>query len=455
MAKIYYDMQSPTNGIGTPTDPKNTWATPSSADEIYFKRGSVFIRFGQLTMGSAASLVLNAWANPDGSDNPLLPKPIISAYTTTSTFMPFSGAGIHRIRNIEFNNIYGADKSASAPSCISFGAVGTLNVDPGVNGSVTDCDFFNIGGNAIQFNGIGSSSFASLAAEYAVVSRCNFDNIGTDAVFAKVKGYFEVSHCRMTNLSVNDTNGDGVGFLDSNPRFAWIRDNYIDHRNKDSKQCIIIDGVDGSGFALIENNELYGFGTKYSQANLHVPINVEGTRSIIRQNNIKNICGFGIVVNAPSEIYSNILEVINYRDNAHTISVLASNSKICNNKISTDSLNTGTAVAFGSGRSNIQLKNNICTGADVFSSIPAGTTIDAGANRLYNVNTYYSNLGTLNQIAADTYTKPEIQGNLEPAESLVGSGLFIGYVKDYKGKTFYNPPSVGPVEYERPRLTRN
>lgn len=64
-----------------------------------------------------------------------------------------------------------------------------------------------------------------------------------------------------------------------------------------------------------------------------------------------------------------------------------------------------------------------------------------------------------------TYTKDTFEaghsaatGNKEESATqaaLEGEGYFYGYATDMNGKAFYNPPSIGCYEYERPRISRN
>lgn len=51
---------------------------------------------------------------------------------------------------------------------------------------------------------------------------------------------------------------------------------------------------------------------------------------------------------------------------------------------------------------------------------------------------------------------PQISYNYVPLpdSSLIGAGIHTGYKVDIRGKQFYNPPSIGAYEYERPRIAR-
>lgn len=100
---IYIDPTSPTNGVGTTADPKNTWdGITLVANETYRqKRGTVctlpagaatYIHANTLASNKATPLTLEAYYYPDGSDEPSLPRPEIFSTVTNS------GAGTILIR---------------------------------------------------------------------------------------------------------------------------------------------------------------------------------------------------------------------------------------------------------------------------------------------------------------------------------------------------------------------
>jgi hypothetical protein len=45
-------------------------------------------------------------------------------------------------------------------------------------------------------------------------------------------------------------------------------------------------------------------------------------------------------------------------------------------------------------------------------------------------------------------------GELLSTSDLIGAGEFLGYKQDLKGNASWNPPSIGAIEYERPRISR-
>ena len=261
MATIYYDFSASTNGAGTPTDPKNAWATPGNGDVIRIKRGNRWVRVTQLNFSSFTDLTVEAWANADGSDDPTLPKPII-AHTAASTFAwNFAGDGVHRIRNMRFQDC----STNTNGGVIGAGTVAATGV--GAQLDVQDCDFDGCNFNAIRLSATGAAASPTFKALHNT-----FRNVGEDCVYGGALVYeFGYNDCR--NLSTNTTTGDAVGYFAAVPVRAWIHHNYIDH-GADSKQCIIIDSnTTDAGLAIIERNTLIGYGTENTPATNHTVVN--------------------------------------------------------------------------------------------------------------------------------------------------------------------------------------
>lgn len=114
---------------------------------------------------------------------------------------------------------------------------------------------------------------------------------------------------------------------------------------------------------------------------------------------------------------------------------------------------------------SVTLRNNILYNRD-------GLSADAGILTPINVTseTYennavhgYAAVATINKTpwtaVATTNTltdSPDINGANQPNENspVIGSGIHNGYRLDAKGNQFWNPPSMGAIEYERPRTAR-
>lgn len=85
-------------------------------------------------------------------------------------------------------------------------------------------------------------------------------------------------------------------------------------------------------------------------------------------------------------------------------------------------------------------RNNLVDGALAFAAV--GIT---GTETTYTKDTFEAGHSTATGNKEESATK----------NALEGEGYFYGYGKDMNGKAFYNPPSTGCYEYERPRIPRN
>lgn len=109
----------------------------------------------------------------------------------------------------------------------------------------------------------------------------------------------------------------------------------------------------------------------------------------------------------------------------------------------------------GNATNCIALSNN--TGG----TITSGIGYNVGANHTGFTSAgiaVFNNLGgtEVNNITADFTTDPELTGTFQPkmTSPMLGAGTHIAYFRDLLGRQFYNPPSIGAYEYERPRISR-
>jgi len=449
LATIYYDFSSPVNGAGTSTDPKNTWTTPGNGDVIRFKRGTTFVRTSQLSLSTFTSLTLEAWYNSDGTDDTTQPKPVITLNLISGTSgINVQGAGVHIFRNIVFRDFFDRNNPGTTlVNGVTLGTQGTYGVDPGVSAEFWYCEFYNITGNAANYNGNNSASTPTLAADRMRVMHCIFDNIGGDCIFGQAKDC-EIAYNKMTRMSMLNETGDGVGLLFFNPTKCWIHHNYIDHRDKDFKHCIIVDGVDGSGNCLVEDNTLLGFGT--------VGINLAECKGTIRRNYIET-SGIGIACNVDGTIIkNNFLMVNDFRpDNSATVGLLTSNSLVDGNTFLCKTKKAVVAVVeTGTGRSGNTFRNNLIIGAEIGYKRGAGSSETRSNNAFVNTTSPYvdSSLAALS-LATNDVIDPALTKQVFPSSTstIKDTGLFLETTTDFLGNIRHNPPSIGAYEYVAPR----
>jgi hypothetical protein len=88
---------------------------------------------------------------------------------------------------------------------------------------------------------------------------------------------------------------------------------------------------------------------------------------------------------------------------------------------------------------------------------------NAGNNPTVENNCYYKVLvPTTNSITGDfsgtdeVFADPGLTADylIDATSPCAGVGKHVGYGTDVEGKQFYNPPSIGCYEYERPRISR-
>lgn len=445
MATIYYDFSAPTNGDGTlPTTPKNTWATPSNGDVIRIKRGCIWLRTSQLNLSTFTSLTFTTYYNDDGSDDVSKPKPIIT-HSASSTFTwNFQGDGLHLIENLSFFNC----SSNTNGAVLGSGLVAATSVYASLK--VVNCDFNVISANAIRFSGTGAAS-----APQAIIQYCTFNNIGEDAIYGGAF-YYEVSHCRMTNLSSNSETGDGVGFLGTNPTFAWIHNNYIDHSSRPYKHCIIIDAeTANNGFAVIEDNVLIG-PTEYGLNNSSI-VNGDAVL-IIRRNKIYsgrvaiNLAGNG------SQVYNNYIEILQANSSAPVIAIDADNCLFYNNTIvCKKTLDSATkTLVQASGATNNVIRNNVFYNVPIAIWSDDGTNPTVSNNAFWQVIIHYENaISGIFTGTNDVTSNPQFNSYFIPKSTspLIETGLFVANGLDLNRKVKNNPPSIGAYEFIAERAT--
>lgn len=417
MATIYYDFSAGTNGAGTPASPRNTWANPSNGDVIRLKRGTTWTRATQLNLSTFTGLTFEAYANADGSDDTSLPKPIIT-HTAASTFAwNFQGGGIHYIRDLRFLNC----STNTFGGVLGSGLVAATGVHAQLD--IKRCDFEGIAHNAIRLSGTGSA-----AAPTFRCTECTFSNIGEDAVYGGAVSY-EFAYNDVENVSSSTETGDGVGFIDATPTFAWIHHNRIDHSSRPFKHCIIVDvPTAGTGYAVIEDNVLIG--SIGNGADNTTVINMESA-GIIRRNQIYsgrvaiNLAGAG------SKATNNLIVCQETVSGATVVALQAANCEVLNNTIVGDGTDNAPLIASAASQTGQVIRNNAAINAGTFYNRGSGATESMSNNAFQNVTTKY----TAGSSSRDVDGNLMLSGEYIPMRGspLLSNGADLGYVEDLRG----------------------
>lgn len=453
MTIYYIDPQNGSNsndGLSIET-PKASPPTLSAGDTIRFKRGTKYITTTQWSWGSSATgITLEAYGNLN------LPLPIISITAAFTNAINIQGDGTHIIRNIHFKDFI----TNSGGGAIGLGLVAATSKC--AVAKIYNCKFENISHNAIR---LGNSTTSDSSPTF-YCSDCEFFNIGEDCIFGGAL-YYEVARCKAQKISTNTGNGDFVGFLQCDPIMVFVHDNYVDHSDVWSKQCIIVDSSTGTGFAIIEDNILIGSGgwngnmgpdPDGASTTTHTVINID-CPGIVRRNKIYASTIAIYTAGTGTDITSNIIFATNGKTTRSLISLSANNCEVYNNTIigSIPNINGIYAVVQASGTSGHIVKNNIFMNVNIaVKSNQAASNPTCSNNNFYNVTTKYQ-ISTAEDFSGtnDVIGDPQLDSKFCPQNvSVRNSGTYLD-ISDFYGKRFGATPDIGAVSYNSPRNISN
>lgn len=417
----YYNFQSPTNGTGTPSNPRNTFVFPPNDEEIFIRRlpnGSLWSSTTQAGGGSANNIKFGAYAFDDGRDDPSLPKPTITFNVPNVNAWNFQGDGVHVVRDLQFLNC----STAANGGVIGAGLVTGPTVFASV--VVERCDFEGISHNAVRNPGSGIQG-----APLQVVKFCKFRNIGEDAFFGGAF-QFEFAYNDVENVSATTATGDGVGFIGVDPVLAWVHHNRIDHSSRPFKHCIIIDSATThGGFALIEYNDLIG-SSQGSGVDIVTVVNGDA-RMLVRGNRMR---GWRVALNLAgnsSRAYSNLIYLEGFDGTIPGVALDANDCILTNNTIVGGNVQVATAAA----RTGAILRNNVSANGGTFYSRGSGGASETASNNAFQ-GTGVQYAGGASSAGGDITSGLLLDANYTPLRGspLLTSGFDLGYLRDLEGK---------------------
>lgn len=415
MATYYIDPSQSSNGTGTEESPFNSFPTTltpyTNGDVFKFKRGTIYRV--SWTSGDLFTINREVSISSYGTGN----LPVISA-----SYSVGSGGRLFRVFNGNFSCSF-----LRFENCFN---CSPIYVQSGLNNiRVTDCEFYNIRGG-ISDNAISIGAGGACTQVY--VLRNSLNNISNDGILVYCSDYSEIAYNRVIHPSIDAENGDCIAVATA-CTFLWIHNNYLDHTNKGTKQCIIQDG--GSvGYAIIENNFCNGY-FKADGEHTGIYCSLPGE---IRKNYVKT-WGSGIFQNvtAGMRISGNlVIQGGGRASNGAIHSTASSNWKVFNNTIVR--LDIGTDVSDAAIRNtnsdaSIEIKNNIINNFTT-SILKGAASVESNNEINLPLSSFYFVL---------------------PSSSAIAAGAYLGSLQDNNSTTYWNLPTIGAFEYIRPRTMRS
>jgi len=387
MATYYIDPSASTNGTGTKESPYNTWNSASwtghsatVGNQYLQKKGTTWALNGSSVQtdrsiawsisGDASNRVIIGTYGDDtipyasglGSNKPkLIPGPGVTQGIVFST-------------NTHHVTVDGFEITGHAGKLIQNG--GSTNTND-ISIIIQNCYLHD---NSGSFNGL------DLRGQNCKVLDCIVNNIGSDAIWLDCNNA-EVARTDVKNPSVNDTSGDCVQFSGTSGNI-WVHDCVLDHRNKDSKHCLVISSMTaGYKGGIIENNKCYG----YVNGTVNKPIYIGSQELIVRQNVfdggfINTIAGDSTDNANYSQIYSNLfINQASYNLDIYALTTPVIGLKVYSNTF-VRTLSTLSAVRNNFNTNQADFINNIFVGSNYGLEI---RSLDTHSNNLFYGQTTY------------------------------------------------------------------
>lgn len=516
MADFYIDPSRPINGAGTPSDPRNTWAglTLTANNRYLQRRGTTYVggvRPQSQNSSAATPLTIGAYFYEDGSDEPLLPMPIIDhnggangvgavfvdtcanvvvqdVDTRNSNGSSAAGVLVRRSTGVLVRRCTGRD-SRHGLGVIEDRAAG---VTAGI--TIEDCEVFGNLGSGIWYRwGTSGGLIKRLTIRRNHVYGNGLgDNAQTRGGIMHNCAYLtDTSETyRMRDLVIEDND---VHDNRSYGLSAYMADTELLGRNIIRRNRVYRNGLTGemdthslwvgSCFRTdIEDNEVFenggweggsigsgvGIFLDFTAAN-----GAGGDSNRVRYNLVRDqfqgattsaIPGSGIHVLANTNCLVEANWVLRCRNGLSISSSGANSNKVRNNTfVDIGSLSPdapgghGLLVSIGTGN---ELLNNLVLRARVGVFIATSGT--AGTTEHHNALIGVTTLKTVGTLAAQTTGSPDAtdvlddqgllaDGRLMTGSSLIGAGQFQGYARDYRRVQRSRSPCIGAFEVARLR----
>lgn len=422
---VYYvDPQNgvDTNNGTTESTPKATIPAVAVGDTVRMRRGSVYDKETTSILQSNRQGLTITDYGPESA-----PKPVFRLKAAAGTY-GFLCQGDTLFNNIAFHDFRITDTEVVGdpigPHAINFNRRNGTAGQPGVSGAVINCDFKNIGANAIMANQSADGLSPLLASPYIIILGCRFDGIGADGFFGAAQN-LRLGHCEFRRMGTRkdasytppaggwQSTSDCIGAYNGGG-FWHIHDCWMDHRDFDCKQAI---GISGSADTnphtnLIERNVILGHEDAYSCTPVNILADftfrnnyVRGSRILLNIHNDSNM----------AKVQSNIFHHLRSRGGVSAIECFGTGTELLGNTIIGDGVSPW-AVRKRTGASGFIARQNMIKGfAKGIYLAPDTTDYIVGDNGWFDVASRYEDTAPIATPSTDVVfpTDPFIPGGYE------------------------------------------
>ncbi len=271
------------------------------------------------------------------------------------------------------------------------------------------------------------------------------NNIGVDGIFEYSGGSWTIDGARISNISINDTDGDCVQWQ-RNTDGNIARNVYCDKTNKDSKQCVVASTLDAQTYRMLVDN----LTCLMAGGSIAIGVYSEGQMTV-RGSYISNPGTYGITgaLDNGTKItaYGNVIvnPVVGCFD-LHKSSAGPSADIYNNTCIS----NTVFGVNASTSSAVLNIKNNIFVGSATYGILRGTSGTSDSYNNIFGASVASSSVG---QVSVNPYfiggTIPSTKKGfrLSPDSPLIRAGLRVGDYTDALGRWFEYKPSIGAYSY--------
>lgn len=409
-----------------------TGLTLTSGDTVRCKRGTTLNVYARY---QAPSGVDNILIEPYGSG----PKPCINGFfdptdATSSTFQLSNRA------NWTFDSL---KITRSLPDI--YRAVPVFDLR---GASVKDC-YITIKNCDIQGGGDCIRIIDNI--NYTKIINCNLSGCFTDVIWIRPGTGTEIIGNTIGSYSVGDTLGDGIQMSEGTGTLL-IEGNKIIMPPNVVKQGIFVQSDSLTAFTTIKNNVVYNPGVAGAS------ISIEGSGEIIGNICVGNVSrGFSITSKADNQIARCIsnFTISNYPTNSYGVFIDGEHTgktvEVLNNTI-IGQFQKGIYLYRTSG-GTAKITNNYVDGRGRTLAPCIGIDNESAITPTVSYNNIINCLATVEGTMTESNTT-SVTGTLNSyyqATSTTPTGEYINNVQDLFLKYFWNPPSIGAVEYIRPK----